>query len=411
MNHTTAISVLIVDDDPTIAALLKGVVRNLGGGFTCETVCAASGAETRAELARREFQLVLLDYLLPDEDGLSLLLLINKLPPGLRPVVIMLTGGGNEQVAVEAMKLGAKDYIVKTGLSIPALRHSIVSALERHRLEEELARSTEELRQKNAQLQADLVMARGIQQALLPRHYPVLPAGAPAGGGALGFCHRWIPSEKVAGDYFDVFPVTDTAAGLFICDVMGHGVRAALVTALVRGLLREHREAAARPAEFLGRVNRGMQALLGQSGDLVFVTALYLVVDAAGGAVRLANAGHPAPFCLRRHAGLVEVLASPDGPGSALGLLPGTLYEEMGASLSSGDALVMFTDGLHEAMDAGGQEFGQERVRATLRAGLSEKTSVLVDRLLDELKGFRPAGAAGFDDDICVFAVDYAPPT
>lgn len=164
-----------------------------------------------------------------------------------RPVVIMLTGAGNEQVAVEAMKLGAKDYIVKTGLNFPALRRRILIALEHHQLEDKLARSTEELRSKNSEMNADLALARGVQQALLPQSYPVFPAGVAAENSTLKFCHRWIPSEKVAGDLFDVFPVGQNAAGIFLCDVMGHGVRAALVTALLRGLLREKIQLADQP--------------------------------------------------------------------------------------------------------------------------------------------------------------------
>ncbi len=400
--------VLIVDDDPTIVAMLKQVTRQLGSELIGETVWANRGAVARAELKKRRFQLVLLDYLLPDEDGLALLSAINELPPSERPVVIMLTGAGNEHVAVEAMKMGARDYIVKTALNFPALRRSIITALDHHRLEEQLARSTEALRRKNLEMDADLALARGVQQALLPQSYPVFPAGVPLERSALQFCHRWIPSEKVAGDLFDVFPVGENAAGIFLCDVMGHGVRAALVTALLRGLLREQMQLADRPGMFLEKINGGLQTLLGQTGDLVFVTAAYALVDAISGKVVLANAGHPAPFHLRRSARAVIPLLLAQGPGPALGLLPDPVYEVVETTLEPGDALLLFTDGLFEAANASGEEYGRNRLRASVEARLVLPTPLLIDVVLTDIRTYRAAAANGFEDDVCLVAVDLA---
>ena len=405
---TSSIPVLIVDDDRTIAAMLQQLIRRLGGGFDCDAVWVATGAAAREEIKTGRFHLVLLDYLLPDEDGLAVLASINALPGAERPAVIMLTGAGNEQVAVDAMKLGARDYIVKTELNFPTLRRSIVTALEHHRLEEKLARSTEELRRKNLEMDADLALARGVQLALLPQAYPVFPAGGPVDRSALKFCHRWIPSEKVAGDLFDVFPVGADAAGIFLCDVMGHGVRAALVTALLRGLVREQIQLADRPGRLLAAINRGLQTLLGQADDFVFATAAYVVVEAVTGRVRLATAGHPAPLHLRRRLGLVTPLVHPDGPGPALGLLPDTSYEELEILLDPGDAVLLFTDGLFEAANVRGEEYGQDRLRIAVTARLALPTPVFVEELLADVRAFQSAGGKGFDDDVCLVAVDRA---
>src|SRR3954469_15787730 len=149
---TSSMSVLIVDDDPTIAAMLQQIIRQLGNGLVCDPVWADRGAAARSELKRRRFHLVLLDYMLPDEDGLAVLAAVNALPVMERPVVIMLTGAGNEQVAVTAMKMGVRDYIAKPVVDFPGLRKSIISALEHHQLEEKLARSMEELRRKNLEM-------------------------------------------------------------------------------------------------------------------------------------------------------------------------------------------------------------------------------------------------------------------
>jgi phosphoserine phosphatase RsbU/P len=404
---STPIPVLIVDDDPTTSAVLRGLMRSLAGELASEVTCVGTGAAARAEFKRGVHQLVLLDYLLPDEDGLTLLAAVHAMPESRRPVVVMLTGGGSEQVAVEAMKLGAKDYVVKTALNLPTLRRAILGALERRRLEEQLAESSALLRRQHEQLETDLTMASEVQQALLPQGYPVFPAGVVPEASRLRFCHHWIPSHQVAGDYFSVFPVSDTAAGVFQCDVMGHGVRAALITALLRGLLREQQALAADPGAFLGALNRQLQGLLARVGDLVYVTAVYLVVDTAAGEVRLANAGHPTPLHLERGAGRVTPCALPYGPGPALGLMPEFIYDTAARPLAAGDAVLLFTDGIYEVEGMDGEQLGQDRLRDSIAARLKERTPQLLDGLLADVQAYRPPGIAGLPDDVCLVAVDF----
>jgi phosphoserine phosphatase RsbU/P len=340
--------------------------------------------------------------LLPDEDGLTLLAAIHAMPEDRRPVVVMLTGGGSEQVAVDAMKLGAKDYVMKTALNLPTLRRAILGALERRRLEAQLAESTALLRRQHEQLEADLAMARQVQQALLPQHYGTFAAG----GRSLRFSHRWIPGHQVAGDFFGVFPVSDTAAGIFQCDVMGHGVRAALITALLRGLLREQQALAGDPGAFLGALNRQLQGLLARVGDLVYVTAVYLVVDPARAEVRFANAGHPTPFHLERSAGRIGACALPYGPGPALGLMPDFIYDTATRPLAAGDGVLLFTDGIYEVEGTDGEQLGQERLGKAIAARLRQETSQLLDGLLEDVQAHRGGGIAPLPDDVCLVAVD-----
>lgn len=404
-----SIPVLIVDDDPTTTAVLRGLLRNLGGGLQCEVTCVGTGAGAREEFKRGVHQLVLLDYLLPDEDGLSLLAAVHAMPEERRPVVVMLTGAGSEQVAVEAMKLGAKDYMVKTALNLPSLRRAILGALERRRLEERLAESTAQLQRQHAQMEADLKMAREVQQALLPQAYPSFPAAAAPGRSRLRFCHRWIPSHQVAGDFFTVIPLSDHAAGVFLCDVMGHGVRAALIATHLRGLLRGQQTLAGDPGALLGALNRRLQALLTRVGDLVFVTAAYAVADLQAGELRLANAGHPAPLHLQRSSGCVTPCPQPDGPGPALGLMPDFIYDTVRRPLAGDDALLLFTDGIYEVADTQGEEFGQKRLREAVAARLAQPTPQLFDGLLADVQAHRGvATGAPLSDDVCLVGVDCA---
>src|SRR6516164_8893373 len=128
----------------------------------------------------------------------------------------------------------------------------------RKNAEEQLAKYAEELRAKNAELQEDLATARELQNALLPQQYPLFPSSALPAASALGFHHFFRPSSGVGGDFFYVFQISDSVAGVFICDVMGHGVRAALVAAILRALVDEARVHATEPSRFLQELNRGL---------------------------------------------------------------------------------------------------------------------------------------------------------
>ncbi|HWX76348.1 MAG TPA: PAS domain-containing protein, partial [Candidatus Acidoferrales bacterium] len=150
---------------------------------------------------------------------------------------------------------------------------------ERKRAHEELARLTQELVARNEALQEDLEMARELQTALLPQHFPCFPHDATQQESAVRFYHFFQPSMIVSGDFFDVLDISDDKAGLFICDVMGHGVRAALVAATLRSLLTELRPLWTDPGEFLVRLNRALVDTLKNSTTTVFATAFYMVAD------------------------------------------------------------------------------------------------------------------------------------
>ena len=296
--------------------------------------------------------------------------------------MIVLTGMGNEAVAVEAMKCGAKDYLPKDSLDAPSLVRAITSALERKWLEEQVARYTDELREKNTQMETDLNLAREIQLAFLPHQYPTFPRDAIAAESALHFDHRYHPTSAVGGDFFSVLPISDTEAGVLICDVMGHGVRAALVTAMLRGLAEELLTAAAEPEKFLTEINHRLLAVLTQTRSPMFASAFYAVIDLARGELRYSNAGHPNPLLVRRSAGLVEPLECPRcRPGPALGVFEESMYPLCRKALARHDLIMLFTDGIYEVEGAADKEYGQERLLGAVR----QRVDLPVGQLFDEL--------------------------
>jgi sigma-B regulation protein RsbU (phosphoserine phosphatase) len=269
----------------------------------------------------------------------------------------------------------------------------------------ELARSQAELRKKNEILEEDLKMARDIQQAILPQQYPTFPPGAPEESSLLHFCHRYHPSGQVGGDFFNVLALSDTQAGIFLCDVMGHGVRSALVTAMVRGLVEELRPIGQDPGQLLTRLNSDLRAILQQTGSPLFTTAFYLVADLARRQIYYANAGHPKPFVVHRLGGTAEVLKYADGKARpALGLFADSTYPTVSCPLSAGDSVMLFTDGLYEVEGVGDQPFSQDLLLEAVRKHATLHCSELFTAILNEIQQF--SASHEFSDDVCLVGME-----
>ena len=271
----------------------------------------------------------------------------------------------------------------------------------------ELARSQAELQKKNEILEDDLKMARDIQQAILPQQYPTFPPGAPEEDSLLHFCHRYHPSGQVGGDFFNVLALSGTQAGLFLCDVMGHGVRAALITAMVRGLVEELRPIALDPGQLLTRLNSDLRAILQQTGTPLFTTAFYLVADLERRQIFYANAGHPRPFLIHRLSGTVEILKNADGKARpALGLFADSTYPTASCPLAAGDAVMLFTDGLYEVEGPEDQPFSQELLLDGVRTHAHLHCSELFTAVLSEIQQF--SCSHEFSDDVCLVGMEVA---
>ena len=173
--------------------------------------------------------------------------------------------------------------------------------------EEKLAEYTRQLEHKNKQTAEELKMARELQLAMLPHEFPCVPRHKPHAESDLDFFSYFFPAGAVSGDFFDVIPLSDTAVGLFICDVMGHDVRAALVTAMMRALVVDL-SATTEPGELLAQINREVAGVFNQTGSTMYATAFYLIADIARAEFRYASAAHPEPILLHRQPGTVEWL-------------------------------------------------------------------------------------------------------
>ncbi len=163
-----------------------------------------------------------------------------------------------------------------------------------------LAQNRKELRLRNRQMQDDLKMAREIQLTMLPQQYPAFPMPENPQRSAFEFTHRYLPTGTVGGDFFTVSALSETEAAVFICDVAGHGVQSALVTAMIRALVEELKPTAGDPGQFMTKLNRDLHAILRHTGSPLLTTAFHMVADCRKSRLRFANAGHPRPLLGRR---------------------------------------------------------------------------------------------------------------
>jgi serine phosphatase RsbU (regulator of sigma subunit) len=268
-----------------------------------------------------------------------------------------------------------------------------------------LERQAREISLKNGQIEEDLRMSRELQQALLPTSYPTFAPRPPSPVEALRFHHYYRPLGLVGGDFFHVEKVSETAAGVFVADVMGHGARSAIVTAMLRAMLEElGADEFNVPAGLLSHINRKLTRILREAGNgALFATAQYVLADAGGRALCHASAGHPAPIHLRARLGRAEALAHPN-PGTVLGVFEDAAFFNHETAYEAGDRLIVYTDGIAEVEDAVGREFGLARVCAAISAVADRPMPAVFAALAGQALAF--AGPDGFADDVCLVGVE-----
>jgi len=272
-----------------------------------------------------------------------------------------------------------------------------------------LAQSRHELRAKNVQMEDDLRMAREIQLTMLPQQYPTFPREGAQSESAFQFNHRYLPSGSVGGDFFTLSALSETQAAVFLCDVAGHDVRSALVTAMIRALVEELKPLATNPGQFLSKLNSDLYSILRHTGTPLLTTAFYLVADWQTRVMRYANAGHPKPLHVRRSARQVVQLYNAGGRSQpALGLMEKADYLSSEIILSPRDLVLLFTDGLIEVQNQKSELYTQQSLVSAVQKRLELPSPQLFDEMLEEIRKYSETGS--FTDDLCVVGIDLTNP-
>jgi sigma-B regulation protein RsbU (phosphoserine phosphatase) len=374
----TAARVLVADDQADVLEAVRLLLRRSGleGDFVTSPTAVLD------RLRDQVYELLLLDLNYTRDttsggEGLELLQRIRQIDPVL-PVVVM-TGWGTIDTAVEAMRRGAKSFVQK-----PWDNTALLDLLRR---EIDDARA---VRQRDARAQREQDDARMIQRSLLPQ---TLPEVAPFSLGA-----GWQPAAGYGGDWYDVSALGTDVVGVAIADVAGKGLPAALLMSNLQAAVRAFWHPEAPPRQLCESVNRLLCRHM-VSGR--FVTFCAVRLDCKDRTLTWSNAGHNPPLVVRTTG---EVIRLQPG-GTVMGVFEDAAYREDSISLESGDRVVLYTDGITEALSPGGDEFGEEGLLAAIATHAGATATHLTEALFADVRAFA-GGTLGDDATIITVIVE-----
>ncbi|HEY2933365.1 MAG TPA: SpoIIE family protein phosphatase [Acidobacteriota bacterium] len=350
--------ILIVEDE---AAILTGLKANLEFE-SHEVITAVDGEQGYSLIRDGEPDLVILDLMLPKLSGFDLCRRVRG--EGFSGPILMLSARSTEGDRVSGLDFGANDYVTKP--------FSLRELLARIRA---LLRYAEESRHDQKRMEAEIKTAFEVQRQLLPGTCPVIP-----GFDYAGQCR---PALGVSGDYYDFIPLREGRLGLLMADVSGKGMPAALLGASIHAAVRAHaREAGRNCGEVLTKAN---SVLFDTSAPERFATIFYGVYDARSRTLTYANAGHYPPLLIRA-VGNGRSCVRLDSITPPVGMLPTLAVAQRTIEISPGDWLLIVSDGIPEACDQAGEEFGPDRLSQIVKQGLDITAEQLCLRVLDAVR-------------------------
>jgi sigma-B regulation protein RsbU (phosphoserine phosphatase) len=332
-------------------------------GIAMESVTSPDAAI--AAVRGRSFDLVLMDLnytadTTSGREGIDLLGRIQAIDSTL-PVVVM-TGWGSVDLAVETMRRGVRDFVQK-----PWDNRALVEILHG-----EIAKGRERRHQANEDLR-ELEEARRIQRKLLPTLVPDVDG--------FEIATSWRPAARIGGDCFDAIAFGRKRIALSIADVVGKGIPAALLMSNLQAAVRAFATESVQPQELCQQVN---QVLCGHIAEGRYISFFYCVADSDLGTLTYSNAGHRAPVLVRADGTLERLRAG----GAVLGVLPDAPYEQDRVAIGPGDRLILYTDGITDARDARDEEFGEDRLLSLIAASRRCGAPSLQARLVDAVSTF-----------------------
>jgi serine phosphatase RsbU (regulator of sigma subunit) len=370
---------LLVDDAPVNIQIAQAILKD-----EYRLRIATDGAKALELVkAKPEPDLILLDIGMPGMDGYEVCTRLKSDPETRDIPVIFLTAKTDSEDETRGFSVGAVDYI----------RKPFSPAVVRARVGTQLAlrEARGQLERQLSEIQQELEMARKIQMTILPREVPKIEG--------LEIAARYVPMTSVAGDFYDFLTVDEKRFGFLVADVSGHGVPAALIASMLKIALPAQAANAADPARVLAGLN---QALCGKF-ERHFVTAAYLFVDMEKGTIDYAGAGHPPIILYDRAKRSARALQH---NGLFLGMFPGGKYSSVRLPIAAGDRCVVYTDGIAEAPNPSGEEFGLDGLLKIVDAESDLPSNAFADRILEAVARWTGRSAAqNNDDDITLVVV------
>jgi len=384
-----AIKMLVVDDEPDLELLIRQKFRKQIRENEFEIIFAQNGTEALKKITEHpDTSLILTDINMPEMDGLTLLLKLNELNnPALKAIIVSAYGDmGNIRVA---MNRGAFDFVTKP-IDFNDLEVTINKTLKELLTLKQALKTHDDL----IAIQRELNIATEIQTSILPRKFPPFPERS-----EFEIYAEMTPAREVGGDFYDFFLIDDERLGFVIGDVSGKGVPAAMFMAVSRTLLKATALKGMSPSECFEAMNK---ALYRESVKTMFVTIFYGILNTQNGELVYCNGGHNHPYLLTGN-GDVAMLKTTGS--NALGAIENAQFHSKQLFLKQGDGLLLYTDGVIEAMDGNANEFSNQRLEDFLHQVNGFSLTEIVQGVFREVKSFS-TGTSQFDD-ITVLALRY----
>ena len=382
------IKILSVDDENDLELLLTQYFRRKIRKGEYEFSFAHNGLEALTLLLKnKDYDIILSDINMPEMDGLTMLTKINEMQnPALK--CIMVSAYGDMGNIRQAMNSGAFDFATKP-IDLDDLSVTIEKAIEH-------IQYIKTMQQEHNQLESikgDLAVAREIQQAILPRIFPPFPENS----GELDIAASMNAAKDVGGDFYDFFRIDDDKIGFVIADVSGKGVPAAIFMAVSRTLIRATGIRGVTPSECITYSN---DLLAKESANNMFVTVFYGIYNIKTGEVTYTNAGHNPPYLIKADGTIEQLPLSKD---IVVGALDDFQFSEETLLLEHGDTLLLYTDGVTEAINVNDEEYGEKRLEETLKDVTQQNCQQIINTVKANVKTF--AGEAEQSDDITLLAI------
>jgi sigma-B regulation protein RsbU (phosphoserine phosphatase) len=381
--------IVIADDEPDIELLVRQRFRKQIRDKSYSFLFAGDGSQALDLIeSNPDVELVLSDINMPVMDGLTL---IGKLKESHADVAsVIVSAYGDMDNIRKAMNRGAFDFLTKP-INFDDFEATVQKTLEQHRI----LREATATRSRLTRIERDLDIAAEIQQSLLPHTFPPVVADA-----QFLIDASMHPAREVGGDFYDYIQIDDHRVGLVIGDVSGKGVPAALFMAMSKALLKAAAQAGGTPGECLQRTNDLLNA---DNRANMFVTVFYAILDLRTGQLDYASGGHNPPYHVQRD----RVVALPGTGGTVLGMIENLTYDSASIQLEPGDSLLLYTDGVTEAMNPDSSLFGEDRLEEILQRLGPVSPQLIIEGVFREVIAF--AAGAPQSDDVTALAVQYRP--
>lgn len=366
--------ILIIDDNKTNAKFIEVLLKREEQYLI---KIAHDGAEALEILKRSNFDLIITDIIMPKIDGYELCKRVKNDKQTKEIPIIVITALSDTEDKVKALEYGADEFISKPFSSFELIAR-VKSILREKRYFKNIVK-------KNSRYEEELNMAKIVQQSILPKKEPV--------NDKVLFSSKYLPAYYIGGDYYNYNWIDENKIGIFISDVMGHGVLSSLVTMLLKSNFDNLSQYYLYPSKLMEVLNKRLFDAI--SDSMIYSTAVYAILDTSNRELTYSFAGHPPIYRIDKEGNIYSYKSK----GSVLGLFKENKYTVESVKLEKEDIMILYTDGIIEVTNKDRVEFGEKEFFKEMKnAQMFKSPKEFIDHLVETLRLY--GGKKEFEDDI-----------